>query len=132
MHYESTYFCLFSLQFCIIYGNGLSQYKQRTGNLLCIVPIWFYRKLLYNLEKTPLFIGLECPCGQSIDSHIHWLARASRCILVLKLDYLVFFHSGSAFFKRRVLSGLKNREPGKCTFDNKYGGVSRRKRKFCR
>ena len=52
-----------------------------------------YCSLLYNLKKRAIFIGLEPPRDQSIDCHIHWLARACRCILVTKLDSSVF-HCG--------------------------------------
>ena len=46
--------------------------------------------LLYNLKNRPIFIGLEPPRYQSIDCHIHWLARACRCILVSKNRFIGF------------------------------------------
>ena len=49
-----------------------------------------YCYLLYNLKKRAIFIGLEPPRDQSIDCHIHWLARACRCILVTKIRFIGF------------------------------------------
>ena len=47
--------------------------------------------LLYNYEKRLNSIGLERSRGQSIYSHIHWLARACQCILVTKNRLLAVF-----------------------------------------
>ena len=49
-----------------------------------------YCCLLYNLKNRPIFIGLEPLRDQSIDCHIHWLARACRCILVTKIRFIGF------------------------------------------
>ena len=54
-----------------------------------------YFILLYNLKNRPIFIGLESPRDQSIDCHIHWLARACRCILVTENRFIgLGFHCG--------------------------------------
>ena len=55
-----------------------------------------YSTLLYNLKNRPIFIGLEPPRDQSVDCHIHWLARACRCILVTKIRF-----TGFPLWKRR-------------------------------
>ena len=46
--------------------------------------------LVYNLKNRPIFIGLGPPRDQSIDCHIHWLARACRCIVVTKIRSIGF------------------------------------------
>ena len=66
-----------------------------------------YTALLYNLKNRPIFIGLEPPRDQSIDCHIHWLARACRCILVTKIRF-----TGFPLWKRRD-KGTVNKEADK-------------------
>ena len=67
MYYESSNSFLFSLQFCNIYGNGLSQYRKCTGYLLsifnnCHNMFVSLQNIFYALNNFHKFSSFKIPC----------------------------------------------------------------------